>query len=376
MANSRHVETSVAKSRLIVRREDVQRYAILLALIAVVIISALISETFIQPRNLMNIGRQISVNGILAVGMTAVILSAGIDLSVGSLLAFMGVVMALLCRQTEWYLGVLGTLGLGLLLGLTHGYFVAKVNVPPFIVTLAGLTIYRGLALVLTDAAAVPLSQPIFFQVGSGALPLSLSLAVLSFFIIYALYQWVLRNNNTVTQRLVLFFVLVAAWVAVGYLVISGNGIPYPVLAFILVAVLGNWVLTRTTFGRHVYAVGGNVEAAKLSGVKVDRILITVYTAMTLLATLAAIVLAARLNSGTPRVGQAGELDAIGAVIIGGTSLAGGSGGIGGSIIGVLLIGVLNNLLSLMNVDSNVQLIIKGLIILGAVVVDASARKD
>lgn len=359
----------------LISRADVQRYAIFFALALVFVVSAAISDTFIQPRNLMNIGRQISVNGILAVGMTAVILTAGIDLSVGSLLAFMGVVIALLLEQTAWPVAIALTLLAGLVVGLIHGYVIARMEIPPFIVTLAGLTIYRGASLVLTDAAAVPIAEPLFQVIGQSMMPTAISLAAISLIVLYAIWRLLTRRNGSMAQRVVGVIVVLLFWIGLGYLIVTAQGIPYPVVCFVLIAIVGNWVLSRTTFGRHLYAIGGNKEAARLSGVKVEKLLIIVYTLMTLLATVAAILLAARLSSGTPRVGVSGELDAIAAVIIGGTSLSGGAGTIGGSVIGVLLIGVINNLLSLMNVDSNVQLIIKGFIILGAVIIDQSARK-
>ncbi len=292
-----------------------------LGLALLILIVFLLNPRFIAPLNLLNVLRQTSINAIIAAGMTFVILTGGIDLSVGSVLAFCGAISAALVASglpIPWV--IFFTLLVGLTLGLITGGIVSYGGVQPFIATLVSMTILRGGTLIFTQGK-----------------PLSV------------------RGDN-------LFF----ARIGEGYLL----GIPFPVYLMIFVYLFSWYVLTQTRFGRHIYALGGNEEASRLSGLDTKRIKLGVYGISSVLASLSGLIITARLGSAQPTAGTGYELDAIAAVVLGGTRLTGGSGRIGGTIIGALTMGVLNNALNLMNVSSYYQMVAKGLVILMAVLFD------
>lgn len=299
------------------------RLAIVLVLIVVSTILAILKPHFLATANLVNVVRQISINGILAVGVTFVLLTGGVDLSLGSLVALTGVVAAHCAHPGDFPLIVPIAAGIltGAGCGAVNGVVVTRGRVPPFIATLGMMTVARGSALVL-----------------SGGRPVS--------------------NMSPDMMRL------------------AGDlwGIPVPTLTLIVVSVGASWMLWNTRLGRHIFAVGGNENAARAAGINVPRVKLFAYTICGGLAGLAGVVLAARITTGQPNAGMAYELDAIAAVVIGGTSLSGGVGGIGGTILGALLMGVIGNGLDLLNVSSYYQQIVKGLIIVGAVWLDRRHR--
>ena len=306
-------------------RELLARFGLLLALVVMVIVLASISDRFLTTSNIINVLRQISVNAIIAFGMTVVIIGAGIDLSVGSLLALVGVIAALMVTTTSlpvWLVLLLAVL-IGTALGAINGAFVGFAGVAPFIVTLAGLTIFRGATLVATDGRPVSGLPPVFTTIGYGTF----------------------------------------------------LGIPLPIWIMLGVLLLTYVLLRHTALGRAVYAVGGNPEAARLSGIPVRRILCFTYAFSGFAVAIAAIVLTGRLNSAQPTAGVAFELDAIAAVVVGGTSLAGGRGGVWGTLVGALIIGVINNGMNLMNVSSFYQQIVKGGVILAALLIDRALSR-
>lgn len=300
-------------------------YGILVALILIFLILSVISPVFLTFDNIMNVLRQISINGLLAIGVTFVILTKGIDLSVGSILAFSGVIAASLAQGGAYPVMVCVFFGLlaGAALGLINGFVIAKWNVAPFIVTLGMMSAARGLTFVYSDGRPIPNLSEGFQFIGGGDI----------------------------------------------------LGIPFPVILLLAVFLISTIVLYRTKIGRYIYAVGGNEEAAIISGVNIKRVKLFVYTVSGFLAGLAGIVLTSRVTSGLPQAGTSYELDAIAAVVIGGTSLNGGKGRLWGTLVGVLLIGVINNGLDLLNVSSYYQLIIKGLIIAVAVMLDGKSNK-
>ena len=295
-------------------------YGIYIAFVLLVGVLAIISPPFLRPSNIVNILRQTSVNGIISIGMTFVIITGGIDLSVGSLLALSAVVATSFAHPGEYPLIVplLMGLGVGCLGGTINGVLIAKKRMAPFIVTLGMMTAARGLALVYTQGRPVINLSDAYNEIGGG------------------------------------YFL----------------GIPLPVIVFLLFILLGVFLLRFTRFGRYVYALGGNELATKISGIRTDRIKIGVYALAGALAGVAGIVLSSRVMSGSAATGQGYELDAIAAVVIGGTSLSGGVGSIAGTIVGVLIIGVMNNGLDLLNVSSYWQQIAKGIIIILAVLLD------
>ena len=293
----------------------------LLGLFLIVIVITILNPSFMTTDNVLNILRQVSISALIAFGMTFVILTGGIDLSVGSTLALTGAVAAtMLASGIDPVLTILAALLLGAVLGAVNGIIIAKGKVAPFIATLATMTIYRGLTLVYTDGRPVSeLGNEITFQMlGKGY-----------------------------------FF-----------------GIPVPVCTMILAFIVLYVIMHKTTFGRRVYAVGGNEAASKLSGINVDRVKIAVYSLTGMLAALSALILTSRLNSAQPTAGTSYELDAIAAVVLGGTSLTGGKGWIFGTLVGALIIGVLNNGLNLIGVSSFFQQVVKGMAILIAVLLD------
>ena len=293
----------------------------LLGLLLIVVVITILNPSFMTTDNILNIFRQVSISALIAFGMTFVILTGGIDLSVGSTLALTGAIAAtLLASGTDPILTMLVTLLLGAILGAVNGVIIAKGKVAPFIATLATMTIYRGLTLVYTEGRPVSgLGDALSFQMlGKGY-----------------------------------FF-----------------GIPVPVMTMVIAFFALWFIMHKTTFGRRVYAVGGNEHAAKLSGINADRIKIAVYSLTGMLAALSALILTSRLNSAQPTAGTSYELDAIAAVVLGGTSLTGGKGWIFGTLVGALIIGVLNNGLNLIGVSSFFQQVVKGAVILIAVLID------
>jgi ribose transport system permease protein len=279
----------------------------------------ILTPHFLTVSNLLNVLEQTSINAVIAVGMTFVILSAGIDLSVGSVLALAGVVMATLLHQ-DWPLpaAILGGLSVGFGFGALNGVAIAWGRLPPFIATLGMMSIARGCALLFTEGRPVSGFDESF--------------------------------RSLATARLL--------------------GIPAPVVITAAVYIVGRFVLSSTRFGRYVYAIGGNEEATRLSGVNVRLHKIFVYGVSGLTSGIAAILLTARLNSAQPIAGIMYELDAIAAVVIGGTSLAGGEGGVGGTLIGALIMGVLRNGLNLLGVSSFLQQVVIGVVIVVAVLLD------
>ncbi|GEL04521.1 ribose transport system permease protein [Rummeliibacillus stabekisii] len=302
-------------------KDLIQKLGPLLGLLLIIIIISFMSPSFLTATNIFNVLRQVSISALIAFGMTFVILTGGIDLSVGSTLALTGAISAgLLAGGMNPLLAMLIGLLLGALLGAINGVIIAKGKVAPFIATLATMTIFRGLTLVYTDGKPVS---------GLGD-----------------------------SQAFQLF--------GKGYLF----GIPVPVVTMIVAFIVLYFILKQTTFGRRVYAIGGNEEASRLSGINVDRITIAVYALTGMLAALSALILTSRLNSAQPTAGQSYELDAIAAVVLGGTSLTGGRGWIFGTLVGALIIGVLNNGLNLIGVSSFFQQVVKGIVILIAVLLD------
>jgi D-xylose transport system permease protein len=363
----------------------VKTNATLIALVLLTVALAIADPTFPTARNLSNVARQVTVVGIIGVGMTMVILIAGIDLSVGSVVGVAAVVVTLLMQYgLPASIAVPAALfSVGGLIGLWNGFWIAHYNIPPFIITLGMLTIGRGVALTLSGGSSIPVANPSFAALGGGYISPLPTVAILA--IAVAIYLITLLRffgdrkksaGSAKTKRLSASFVVAPAGFALAFYVFGrGDGLPVPVAIFVAIAAAAIFVLGYTRFGRRLYAIGGNEEAARLSGIPIYQTKLIVYVIVSLLAALSGILLASRLNGASPNLGTMFELDAIAAVVIGGTSLAGGSGTIGGTIIGALIIGVLNNGMSLLGVSSFYQLIVKGLIISLAVWFDVLQKK-
>jgi ribose transport system permease protein len=300
------------------------RYGSIVMLAVLVTLMSFTSKEFLTIHNLTNVVRQVSIFAIIGTGMTFVIITAGIDLSVGSLLALTGCAAMTVIEQTGMdYLGILVGLLIGAVAGVANGVVIARFKVPPFIATLAGLTVFRGGSLVITNGLPIIKLEGSFRFIGQGVV-----------------------------------------W-----------GIPVPVMIMIIVVVVMQIILSRTAFGASVYAVGGNEEAARLSGIKVGWIKFWTYVLSGFFAGLSGMILMARLSSAQPAVGEGFELDAIAAVVLGGTSLMGGRGAVWSTLIGALVIGILNNGMNLMGVHTHYQLVAKGVLIVLAVLLDSYLKR-
>jgi D-xylose transport system permease protein len=360
--------------------------ATLIALVVLTVALALIDPTFPTARNLSNVARQVTIVGIIGVGMTMVILIAGIDLSVGSVVGVAAVVVTLLMQYglSTWLAVPVTLLIVGGLIGLWNGFWIAHYRIPPFIITLGMLTIGRGVALSLSGGSSVPVADPSFAALGSAYIPPGPTLVLLAIAALAGVTALVRAARdksqaNTTSQfekGLPGAVVTAAGLLLAAYVFGSSDGLPVPVAIFVAIAGVAIFVLGHTRFGRRLYALGGNEEAARLSGINVYQTKMIVYVVVSVLSALSGILLASRLNGASPNLGTMFELDAIAAVVIGGTSLSGGSGTIGGTIVGALIIGVLNNGMSLLGVSSFYQLIIKGLIISLAVWFDVLQKKN
>jgi len=308
------------------KMKENQNLGTILALIILMVFVSILNPAFLQSNNLLNLMRQLIINGFIALGMTFVILTGGIDLSVGSTLALTSAIFAgLLQNGMNTGLAILIALVLGLVLGLLNGILITKGKLAPFIVTLATMTIFRGLTLVYTDGR--PIAGP--------------------------------RDN------------FAFKFLGKGQFL----GIPFQVILFILAFLVLWMILNKTALGRKIYAVGGNEKASFISGINIDKVKIWVYVISSLMAVLSGLVLTSRLNSAQPTAGAAYEMDAIAAVVLGGTSMTGGSGSLTGTLIGILILGVLNNGLNLLGVSSFYQQIVKGIVILIAVLIDRKRNK-
>ena len=306
-----------------------RKYLIVAILLGMVIILSIASPAFLQPRNLLNVVRQISVVGVIAIGVTMIIITGGIDLSPGSVLALVTVIAASLAQRPDWsgakfpglqlplIVPILAALAVGGLCGTINGTLIAKFKIPPFIATLGMYTVARGFALIYSD-------RPV-----SGLTP----------------------SYNYIGQGEIL-------------------GLPVPVIILVVIAVGVHLVLNNVRFGRYIYAIGGNEQAARISGLNIGNLKIRIYALAGLLYGVSALMLSARIGSGQPGLAVGYELDAIAAAVIGGTSLTGGIGTVWGTIVGALIIGVLNNGLDLLNVSAYWQTIVKGSIIVIAVIID------
>lgn len=301
------------------------RYGILIALIVVSLVIGALEPVFFSPINILNVIRQISIIGIIAIGETMVILLGGIDLSVGAVVAFTGAVAAKVLVEMGWSipLAMAAALVVGLGIGFANGFISRKGGMHPFIVTLGTLSIFRGMTLIIAGGRPISGLPDAFLWLGGGEI----------------------------------------------------GPIPVPVILFLGLVIAAGFMLRRTTFGRKIYAIGGNEEAARLSGIAVDRIYIIAFAIAGLLSGLGGIVLTSRLNSAELVAGQGYELDVIASVVIGGTSLFGGVGSVYGTLVGALLIGVISNGLNLLGVSSYWQLVVKGLVIIIAALIDNLKRR-
>lgn len=354
------------------KKIQIKNYMAQIALVILIVVSAALSKTFLLPNNIVNIMKQIAPTGLMAFGMTCVILTGGIDLSVGSVMAVAGVIVAKTITTAGMVPSILLALLFALVTGMIVGLMITKLNVPPFIATLAGMNIWRGIALVTTGAAAIPIANPTFNSLGTAKVPAVICYVISAALVVLIILRYVKGRKKQSPVMLGLSLVILGLVIL---LVTAVDGLNVQIVIFLCSFCIVFFVLEKTVFGRQVYAVGGNLDAARLSGIKADKVLCIVYMISAVCAALCGVLTAARLGSGVPQSGQAGEMDAIAATVIGGVSMTGGVGRITGTIVGIFLIGVLNNLLTLLGVSSDMQLIFKGAIVAGAVILDTYVKK-
>ena len=300
-----------------------RNFALVFIIIAIIVVMSFVSPVFMTSKNIINIIRQISINCIIAVGMTFVILTGGIDLSVGSVVAITSVIVgSMLQGGSNWLVACIVVLLISLVFGAFNGFMIAYVGFQPFIATLATVTMGSGIALAYSDGKPFTISNESFLKIGQGYL----------------------------------------------------GAIPIPIVLLVIVVAIGLIILKTTTFGRYVFAIGGNKNAAKLSGVRTRRVELMVYVISALCASIVGLILSARISSGQPTAGEGYELDAIAATAIGGTSMTGGVGSLTGTIFGFVLLGLMTNSMNLLNINSFYQEIVKGILIIIAVFLDMTSK--
>jgi D-xylose transport system permease protein len=375
---------------------NMRQYAMFIALLGVWILFGILTNgIFFTPRNMSTLLLQTSYIAVLAVGMVLVIVAGHIDLSVGSIAGFIGAIAAI--SQVSWGFNTLASVALalvmGVIVGLWQGYWIAYQRIPAFIVTLAGMTIFRGLLILVTGGATIVPKDPSFRLIGQGFLPklflpdapfhdFTLIIAILAV-LVFLFFSWRKREsrkkygftilptsleiakNAGISVIILLFFSIMIFY----------KGLPFSILIIIGLVLFYSFLSNNTVFGRHVYAIGGNKEAARLSGINIKQRTLMIFVSMGVLSALSGIVVTARLNAAQAAAGNLFELDTIAAAIIGGTSTLGGEGTVFGAIIGALLMSSVNNGMGLLNLDSATQMIFRGLILLLAVWFDIKSRK-
>ena len=376
-------------------KRHLRDYGMLLSLVAIMALFEYLTDgTLLEPLNLTNLVLQNSYIVIMALGMLLVIVAGHIDLSVGSVCGFIGALAAVLMVQYEWAALPAGLVCLlaGAVIGGAQGWFVAYLGIPSFIVTLAGMLVFKGLALALLQGQSLGPFPDSFQALSAGFLPelfgqedprpttlgLGLLLAAASLTVAWR-HRAAAARHGMETEPGVVFWtrqgLLVAAIAAMSWLMASYKGLPTVMVLMVVLTLAYDFIAGRTTLGRRVYAVGGNEKAARLSGVRTQRIAFLTFVNMGALAALAGLVFAARLNTATPKAGLGFELDVIAACFVGGASASGGVGKIMGAVIGAFVMGVMNNGMSILGVGIDYQQVIKGLVLLAAVFVDVYNKR-
>jgi putative multiple sugar transport system permease protein len=379
-----------ARSALHFIKSNFREYGMLLSLVAIMAFFQVMTDgTLMQPLNITNLVLQNSYIVIMALGMLLVIVSGYIDLSVGSVSGFIGALAAVLMVEHDWHFipASLVCLVCGGLIGAAQGWFVAYFRIPSFIVTLAGMLVFKGLALALLNGQSVGPFPESFQKLSSGFIPdlfsvegLRLTSLLLGAAVAGALALASLRTRSNQLKHGIeceptgFFFAKIGVFAALllyfSYLLASYKGLPNVLIVMALLIGLFDFVTSRTTVGRRIYALGGNEKAAKLSGIKTERLSFYAFVNMGVLAALAGLVFAARLNTATPKAGLGFELDVIAACFIGGASASGGVGKVMGAVIGAFIMGVMNNGMSILGIGIDYQQVIKGLVLLAAVFFD------
>lgn len=381
-------------------RQNIQTYTIIIALIAIWGYFAVATNGgYLSPQNISNLFRQMSVTSLMAAAMVLVIVTGNIDLSVGRLAGFVSVMVAYF-QASIWNtvfpdqpaLAALCSVGIGLLVGLVwgvaQGYIIAYLRVPSFIVTLGSYFILQGLVLLRTEGKTIPANQPVFSEIGQGYLPATLSWLFAILVIVALVFLMVQSRRNKRKYgfpmgswildigRVVLFSALIVVYVSVVNSYKTAPGIPYPVLLLAIVAGVMTYVSNNTRFGRYAYAIGGNRDAARLSGISIQRNIFLVFVVMGFLCGIAGIVLASYVGYGTIAAGAGYELDVIASAILGGTSTLGGVGTVPGAMIGGLIVASLSTGLQMLNAPPAITYVIKGGVLVLAVLLDVYLKRN
>lgn len=378
-------------------RSNIQTYTIILALVAIWILFAVLTNgAFFSAQNVSNLFRQMTVTSFLAIGMVFVIVTGNIDLSVGKLAGFVSVVAAYF-QANVWYqlipnmplvaamLSVIIGVGVGIIWGVLQGYIIAYLNVPAFIVTLGSMFVLNGAILLVTQGRTIPANQPYFSEIAQGYLPPTAGWAVAAVVVVFLFWNMVRsrqskRRHGFQLPNIALDIVTTIFYAAlvIGYVywVNQYRGIQTPVLLLAITAAIMAYVSNNTRFGRYAYAIGGNREAARLSGINIRRSIFLIFILMGLLSGIAGIVLASYVGYGTTAAGQGYELDAIASAILGGTSTLGGVGTVFGALIGSLIMASLTTGLQMLNVAPAWQYVVKGGVLVLAVFADVYFKRN
>lgn len=371
-------------------KNNIRQYGMFFALALIMILFQFLTDgILLRPLNVTNLILQNSYILVLAIGMVLVIITGHIDLSVGSIAAFVGAISGILIinHNMPTYLAIIISLIIGALIGAWQGFWVAYVKIPAFIVTLAGMLLFRGLTMLVLEGQSISPYPKVFQGISSGFIPdlfggkelhiFTITIGVL-FSIIYILMEMKNRKDQMKYSLEISSFglfisklILVVALINVfTYVLATYEGIPTILIILFALVLIYSFVMKKTVMGRHVYAIGGNEKAASLSGVKTKRVTFWVFVNMGVISALSGLIFAARLNAATPKAGNLFELDAIAACFIGGASAYGGIGTVGGAIVGALVMGVMNNGMSILGLGIDWQQGIKGLVLLAAVAFD------
>lgn len=366
--------------------DNIRAYAIVGALIIMwIAFNVLTNGNFLSPRNISNLAGQTAAAAVVAVGMVFCLVTGNIDLAVDPMVALSGAIIGILSSRMNLSAGVAvgAALLAGVLIGCWNGFWVAYKKVPAFIVTLGGSMLFKGVVLLLTQGATIAISNPRVLSIGKDFVPAQVCLIAVVILLVLNVFLSFRRRQKSVScglsvppiLRFVIKQVLIAA-VVIGFTLVlnSYKGIPYSIVLVALLVVLATFVLSRTTFGRHIYAIGGNGKAAHYSGINLKVNTLIVFIITNVLTMLSGFVLVGRLGNATASAGSSFGLDAIAACVIGGVSLNGGRGTVMGAMIGALMMSTLNNGMSLLNIDSSLQYVIKGLILIVAVWMDLSSK--
>ncbi len=382
--------TKGANSSLIsqLKGGNFQMLVMILAIVFIMLFFSVMTDwSYLTPRNISNLFRQTAITGILAIGMVFVIISGEIDLSVGSMMGLLGGVAAIL---DVWFglplpLTIIITLCAGLILGAWNGWWVAYRKVPSFIVTLAGYLAFRGILIGITNGTTVAPISEMMGVIGQSYLPNMLSI-IAGVCCLSAYFGWqkkrnVMRKKYELSVPSMQISLLKNTLIGLGVLSVifilnEYRGVPTPVLLLTFFVLVGSFIANKSRFGRRIYAIGGNIEASRLSGINVERTKLLVYAMNGFLVAVAGLILSSRLGAGSPSAGNIAELDAIAACVIGGTSMAGGVGTVFGAVIGAFIMASLDNGMSMMDVPTFWQYIVKGGVLLLAVWMDSAMKKQ